>query len=86
MVSKCANPRCGNSFRYLREGKLFLVEPPFVVPATGVQSAESEWGRRVGHAEYFWLCRECAKSMSISCDQKGHAVLVFPDRRQTVDA
>ena len=36
MVVKCANPSCGVKFRYLRGGKLFLLEmPPFVPDGRG---------------------------------------------------
>ena len=28
MLSKCANPECFEQFRYLHQGKIFLLTPP----------------------------------------------------------
>lgn len=63
MLSKCANPACSNSFRYFREGKLYLID-------SRARSSES----RV--LEYFWLCSGCCREMTIEIDH-GHAVTVF---------
>ena len=60
MLSKCANPKCAASFRYLHEGRLFRVE------------LESE-SRKF---EYFWLCDECARIMTLGADGQ-----VVPARR-----
>lgn len=48
MLSKCANPACTRSFRYLHEGKLFWREPGRD-PRTGA----------VVKGEWFWLCDHC---------------------------
>jgi hypothetical protein len=48
MVTKCANPSCNVSFRYLREGKLFLVEPPPFEHA-----GETEFQKGPHRSEYF---------------------------------
>lgn len=64
MLSKCANPSCSTTFRYLREGKLFHV-------AAG--SATSEQG--VTH-EPFWLCGDCSGKMTVVSGPAG--VLIAP--------
>ena len=78
MITKCANPACGALFRYLREGKLFLVEPPpsSIDRAQFLPPAEAEFKTRVPRSEYFWLCERCARSMTIAPDQNGLPVLV----------
>jgi hypothetical protein len=66
MLSKCANPACSNTFRYFREGKLYVTEPK----------------ARSGHSrvlEYFWLCSTCCRDMTIQIDH-GHAVTACPKK------
>jgi hypothetical protein len=62
MLSKCANPACSNTFRYFRDGKLYVSEP----------NAQS--GNCV--LECFWLCSTCCRDMTIQIDDD-HAVTVF---------
>jgi len=62
MLSKCANPTCSNTFRYFREGKLFLID----------SEAKSSKSRSL---QYFWLCPTCCRNMTIQMDH-GHAVAV----------
>jgi len=62
MVAKCANPTCGRAFRYLREGRLFRLEPD---PAFG---SRAEFDHSI---EYFWLCKACSDSMSLRLDTQG---------------
>jgi hypothetical protein len=59
MVSKCANPACAESFRYLHEGRLFRFEWSL--------SQESSIGTREGmrHVEFFWLCKGCSDKMTV---------------------
>jgi len=70
MVTKCANPSCHVSFRYLREGRLFLVEPPPFGP-----TGKAEFQERPHQSEYFWLCERCAHTMTITSDRTGHGVI-----------
>ena len=70
MLSKCANPACSNTFRYFREGKLYLID-----------AKEQPGKSRV--LEYFWLCSSCCQDMTIQIDG-GHAVTVF--RKQTMQS
>ena len=74
MVTKCANPSCATLFRYFRGGKIFLVEPkPVRIPV--LFSSPAELHMRGKGSEYFWLCEQCAKSMTIISDQNGRALL-----------
>jgi hypothetical protein len=63
MVSKCANPQCSTPFRYLREGKLFLVE-------TKGRAADSPGGANDSKMlQHYWLCDECSQWLTI---RRGH--------------
>src|ERR1022692_2231566 len=69
MVSKCANPACSTSFRYLHEGRLFHV-------AVGSTAPEPD---RLATLERFWLCGECSGKMTVvSCPE---GVLILPLQR-----
>src|ERR1700746_860544 len=70
MITKCANPACSTVFRYLGGGKLFLFEvPQRQRRCRPLQKSEFRSG------EYFWLCEECAKSMTITSGENGHALV-----------
>jgi hypothetical protein len=59
MLSKCANPACSNPFLYLHNGKLFRMD----VSA----GAEAPEGRKApSRVEFFWLCIDCAASMTLN--------------------
>jgi len=66
MVTKCANPSCGTFFRYLRGGKLFLLEMPPLMPRSSQADNEIQFSKHGPHNEYFWLCEQCAKDMTIA--------------------
>ena len=61
MLSKCANPECSAHFLYLRQGKLFRFE----VESARVGLAASKVGKILVHTEYFWLCDECVRTMTV---------------------
>jgi hypothetical protein len=64
MLSKCANPACSNKFRYLSEGKLYLID----AKATSVRDgkpAEFTYAGKPCSFEYFWLCTSCCQDMMI---------------------
>jgi hypothetical protein len=71
MVSKCANPVCSATFRYMHEGRLFQV---------GVGSAAPE-PEKVATLERFWLCGECSTKMTVVSSPDG--VLVVPLQQLT---
>ncbi len=54
MLSKCVNPACTASFRYLHEGKVFRLER---LPADDTAKQHS--------FEYFWLCPPCASFLTV---------------------
>lgn len=67
MLAKCANPLCTLSFLYLREGKLFKLEPEH-------NPAEAK------KAEYFWLCSRCSKIMTLCLEIDASVkTILFPD-------
>lgn len=70
MVTKCANPSCENLFRYLREGRLFLVEIPAAPPGNAPEA-----NQRASKRECFWLCDSCALTLTLIADKNGHVVL-----------
>ena len=58
MIEKCVNPFCNQPFRYLGHGKVFVVEfPPRVA---------EHCHRVAGRREHFWLCEECAQTMTVA--------------------
>jgi hypothetical protein len=70
MLSKCANPDCSMPFHYLREGKLFQIDHS----PNGPQLVSGK--RPTRRIEYFWLCGECASSMSLAV--RGDSVVTVP--------
>jgi hypothetical protein len=78
MLSKCANPNCSKRFIYFREGKLFrwdglgTIEHPQLVKGTQ--------GKPARKTEFFWLCGNCATSVTVVF-RKGSGVTVRPIER-----
>ena len=68
MVSKCANPACSTTFRYLHEGRLFHA-------AVGSGTSEN-----VPALERFWLCAECSRKMTVVSCTGGVMVVPLPHR------
>jgi hypothetical protein len=61
MVSKCANPLCSASFRYLHTGKLFRFDAKHSSESTAVRLPRNG-------AELFWLCNNCVEEFTIVWD------------------
>jgi len=59
MLAKCANPMCENRFRYLREGMLFSF------PGLPMSS---QIGRNSETREHWWLCAQCANTLTLHFD------------------
>jgi len=72
MVSKCANPSCSATFRYLREGTIFHV-------AAGPTTSEKDSLPGTPSHERFWLCRECSTKMTIISHHHGIQVVPLQD-------
>ena|SRR5437016_5330724 len=58
MLAKCSNPSCSARFRYLGNGRLFLLESDPAL-TTG----------KSNRVEYFWLCRDCCSTMTLGLGQ-----------------
>jgi hypothetical protein len=71
VLFKCANPNCSNTFRYLHEGKLYLVNS---CPAKAKRNGSSRHESRP--PEYAWLCSSCCRHMSIRYDEELGAMAV----------
>jgi hypothetical protein len=69
MLSKCANPACSNTFRYLSEGKLYLVDSKAASVRHRVLAESKCAGKSCIH-EYFWLCSLCCRDMTIQINNK----------------
>lgn len=69
MLSKCANPACSNAFRYLHEGKLFLIESG-AGPTGGKSEAALQNTGRSRAIDYVWLCSSCCREMTVYIDDK----------------
>ena len=65
MLAKCANPACTTPLVYLREGKIFMIEPqqePRVESPTKRKAAN--------RVEHFWLCGPCSSAMTLTYDRQ----------------
>jgi hypothetical protein len=71
MVTKCANPSCGASFRYLRGGKLFLLD--LHRSSSGAERGNAAVKKRA--VEYFWLCDRCSSELTVTVDGDGRAAI-----------
>jgi hypothetical protein len=77
MLAKCANPTCTTELRYLRDGKIFLLElEPELTP--GPQSIDSRKPAR--RVEHFWLCGPCSADMTL-VTLRGKGVTAVPKIR-----
>ena len=56
MLSRCLNPACSASFRYLYDGRIFAVER-FVTSPDGLKT------ERI--LEHYWLCGPCSTTMKV---------------------
>ena len=74
MVTKCANPLCANQFHYLRDGRLFIVEVEegAGLPVPGPHLA----GKKARRIEHYWLCDECAPTLTLAVDRQRGVVAV----------
>lgn len=76
MVSKCANPACSASFRYLRSGKLFEFEVSDHSSNGRAATPMAAARKSSRHVEYFWLCGQCASEMTLVKARDGGVVFV----------
>jgi len=70
MLSKCASPACSNPFRYLHEGKLYLIESK--ASSDGRERpTNAKFASRSRALEFAWLCSSCCRDMTIQNDDHG---------------
>jgi len=67
MLSSCANPSCVRKFRYLHEGKLFLLQSSRNENTT---SKRVDFAGHVDHLHYAWLCDHCARVFEVVLDSE----------------
>jgi hypothetical protein len=80
MLHKCANPACAVRFRYLGRGKLFQIESEYLAAPAPGPSASGRRVRGLRRVERYWLCDECACSLTLTFDQSSGVVTVpLPD-------
>jgi hypothetical protein len=81
MLSKCANPGCPTSFRYLHEGKLFRIHvDPFASESDSTSGIGADRKKPARRVEFFWLCQDCSAKMTLSFE-KGVGVTIQPVTR-----
>jgi hypothetical protein len=74
MLAKCANPSCSTPLIYLREGKIFMVEPP---PSQfDVQGAVPIRPKVPSRVEHFWLCGPCSSELTLTYDRQSGVEVV----------
>ena len=80
MLHKCVNPACAVRFRNLGCGKLYQIESEYLeAPAPG-PSPSGRRVRTVRRVERYWLCDECASSLTLTFDQsRGVVTVPLPD-------
>lgn len=69
MIEKCFNPECSSSFRYLREGRVFVTEAESGARAGG-KAHPGKFG-------YVWLCKSCCRKMTVVVE-KDQGVRIVP--------
>ncbi len=65
MLSKCANPTCPTTFRYLHEGRLYVIASKETLG--GHKPSRSS---KSGQIEYAWLCSSCSLYLTIQIDEE----------------
>ena len=65
MLSKCANPTCPATFRYLHEGRLYVI-----VPRESLAAHKLRCPSQSGHLECSRLCSSCSLYWTIQIDEE----------------
>ncbi len=74
MLSKCASPACPTPFRYLHEGKLYLIESKAALAGRKLR-AHANFANESRALEFVWLCSSCCCEMTIQNDDHGVRVV-----------
>jgi len=78
VISKCANPQCTATFRFLHDGKLFQFEMKLFDELLIAPSTASHNDKPMRKIECFWLCDSCASTMTIVCEAQTHRIAIVP--------
>jgi hypothetical protein len=65
MLSKCASPACSTTFRYLHEGRLYVIDH-----RESLARSKPRCLSRSGQIEYAWLCSSCSLYLTIQIDDQ----------------
>jgi|GraSoiStandDraft_24_1057298.scaffolds.fasta_scaffold301164_1 hypothetical protein len=71
MLTKCANPSCNETLDFSHRGALFLFGREADAMDPGCCAPDDS-----DSVESFWLCDECASSMTIISDRGGSPVII----------
>lgn len=73
MLTKCANPSCTESFRYLGKGRLFRLEAD---PVSRSYTSHPDTVQE----EYFWMCSKCSEHYTLHLDDDGQvSIIALPE-------
>ena len=64
MLSKCANPDCSAPFRYLHDGRLYVVDSRVALAGRKPRCSKSE------QLKFAWLCSSCSLYLTIQIDHE----------------
>jgi hypothetical protein len=67
MLAKCANPDCSAVFRYLHEGKVYMVDSKAAFAGSG-RTNNAKIAGALYKCEYYWLCASCCRELTIQID------------------
>lgn len=78
MLSKCLNQNCSATFQYLTQGRLYRID------FTDARRKRARSGKQIipsnrsksDRVEHFWLCDNCAASLTIELNEDGTVRLV----------
>ncbi len=76
MLSKCSNPGCSASFRYLHTGKLFRFDTP-----NRQAAGDGDYSKPPKRIEFFWLCEACETKFTLVPDAATGTRVVALHRR-----
>jgi hypothetical protein len=65
MLSKCANPSFSTTFRYLRKGRLYQIDP-----RDALARRKPRCSSKSGQLEYTWLCSSRSPYLTIQIDEE----------------
>jgi hypothetical protein len=72
MLAKCANPECSVVFRSQGSGKLFRMPSQYSCARADHSSAPP----MAEPMQHFWLCSDCARSMTLAVERNGRVVVM----------